>query len=160
MIVNDLGGSVKGEGTSRAADLTVDLITPRGGTAAANYGDVSDHEQCGALVQQALDTHGRLDIVVNNAGIVRDAAIWNMPVEDFDLVLAVHLRGTWSMCHHAAKHFRAMSKAGEPVAGRIINTTSGRRAHRQLRPDQLRHRQGGHRRASPSPSPRSWPARA
>jgi NAD(P)-dependent dehydrogenase (short-subunit alcohol dehydrogenase family) len=125
VIVNDLGGSVKGEGTSPAADLTVDLITQRGGTATPNYGDVSDHEQCGALVQQALDTHGRLDIVVNNAGIVRDAAIWNMPVEDFDLVLAVHLRGTWSMCHHAAKHFRAKSKAGEAVAGRIINTTSG-----------------------------------
>ncbi len=125
VVVNDLGGSVKGEGTSRAADDTVALVEARGGTAVANYGDVSDHEQCGALVQQALDTYGRLDIVVNNAGIVRDAAIWNMPVEDFDLVLSVHLRGTWSMCHHAAKHFRALSKAGEPVAGRIINTTSG-----------------------------------
>ena len=63
---------------------------------------MSDHEQCAALVQQALDAYGRLDIVVNNAGIVRDAAIWNMPVDDFDLVLSVHLRGTWSMCHHAA----------------------------------------------------------
>ena len=125
VVVNDLGGSVDGEGTSRAADDTVALVEARGGTAVANYGDVSDHDQCGALVQQALDTFGRLDIVVNNAGIVRDAAIWNMPVENFDLVLAVHLRGTWSMCHHAAKHFRAMSKAGEPVAGRIINTTSG-----------------------------------
>ena len=125
VVVNDLGGSVKGEGTSRAADDTVELVEARGGTAVANYGDVSDHEQCAALVQQALDAYGRLDIVVNNAGIVRDAAIWNMPVDDFDLVLSVHLRGTWSMCHHAAKHFRAMSKAGEPVAGRIINTTSG-----------------------------------
>ncbi len=125
VVVNDLGGSVDGEGTSRAADDTVALVEARGGTAVANYGDVSDHEQCGALVQQALDAYGRLDIVVNNAGIVRDAAIWNMPVENFDLVLSVHLRGTWSMCHHAAKHFRAMSKAGEPVAGRIINTTSG-----------------------------------
>ncbi|MCU0311736.1 MAG: SDR family oxidoreductase [Acidimicrobiales bacterium] len=125
VVVNDLGGSVEGEGASRAADDTVALVEARGGTAVANYGDVSDHDQCGALVQQAIDTFGRLDIVVNNAGIVRDAAIWNMPVENFDLVLAVHLRGTWSMCHHAARHFRAMSKAGEPVAGRIINTTSG-----------------------------------
>ncbi len=125
VVVNDLGGSVEGEGASPAADDTVALVEARGGTAVANYGDVSDHDQCGALVQQALDTFGRLDIVVNNAGIVRDAAIWNMPVENFDLVLAVHLRGTWSMCHHAARHFRAMSKAGEPVAGRIINTTSG-----------------------------------
>jgi NAD(P)-dependent dehydrogenase (short-subunit alcohol dehydrogenase family) len=125
VVVNDLGGSEKGEGASRAADDTVKLVEDRGGEAVANYGDVSDHDQCGALVQQALDTYGRLDIVVNNAGIVRDAAIWNMPVEDFDKVLAVHLRGTWSMCHHAARYFRARSKAGEPVNGRIINTTSG-----------------------------------
>lgn len=125
VIVNDLGGSEKGEGTSRAADDTVAIVESRGGTAVANYGDVSDHQQCGEMVQQALDTFGRLDIVINNAGIVRDAAIWNMPVEDFDLVLGVHVRGTWSMCHHAATHFRAQAKAGETVAGRIVNTTSG-----------------------------------
>ena len=125
VVVNDLGGSVGGEGEGRAADETVAILAERGGEGVANYADVSDHDQCEAMVQQALDTYGRLDIVVNNAGIVRDAAIWNMPVDDFDKVIAVHLRGTWSMCHHAAKHFRAKSKAGDPVAGRIINTTSG-----------------------------------
>jgi len=125
VVVNDLGGSERGEGASRAADQTVDLVTSKGGEAIANYGDVSDHDDCGQLVQQALDTYGRLDIVVNNAGIVRDAAIWNMPVEDFDTVMAVHVRGTWSMCHHTAKHFRAKAKAGDAVNGRIINTTSG-----------------------------------
>jgi NAD(P)-dependent dehydrogenase (short-subunit alcohol dehydrogenase family) len=125
VVVNDLGGTAQGEGTSRDADLTVDLVRQRGGTAVANYGDVSDHEQCGQLVRHAIDELGGLDIVVNNAGIVRDAAIWNMPVENFDKVLAVHLRGTWSLSHHAARWFRGEAKAGRRRAGRIINTTSG-----------------------------------
>jgi NAD(P)-dependent dehydrogenase (short-subunit alcohol dehydrogenase family) len=103
----------------------VALIAARGGEASPNFANVTDHEQCGELVQQAIDTYGRLDIVVNNAGIVRDAAIWNMPVADFDAVMNVHVRGTWSMSHFAAVYFRAQAKAGEKVAGRIINTTSG-----------------------------------
>ncbi len=125
VVVNDLGSTVSGSGSGRDADETVALVEKRGGTAVANYGDVSDHEQCGALVQQAIDTWGRLDILVNNAGIVRDAAVWNMPVEDFDAVIAVHVRGTWSCSHHAAVHWRSRSKAGDKVVGRIINTTSG-----------------------------------
>jgi NAD(P)-dependent dehydrogenase (short-subunit alcohol dehydrogenase family) len=125
VVVNDLGSTVSGSGSGRDADETVALVEKRGGIAVANYGDVSDHEQCGALIQQAIDTWGQLDILVNNAGIVRDAAIWNMPVEDFDAVMAVHVRGTWSCSHHAAVHWRARTKAGEPVVGRIINTTSG-----------------------------------
>ena len=125
VVVNDLGGSARGEGAGRAADDTVALVEARGGVAVANYGDVSDHEQCGALVQQAIDTFGPLDILVNNAGIVRDAAIWNMPVEDWDAVMRVHVRGTWSCSHHAARYWRERSKAGEPLHARIINTTSG-----------------------------------
>jgi NAD(P)-dependent dehydrogenase (short-subunit alcohol dehydrogenase family) len=125
VVVNDLGSSVRGSGSGRDADETVAVIEERGGTAVANYGDVSVHEACGALVQQAIETWGRLDILVNNAGIVRDAAIWNMPVEDFDAVMAVHVRGTWSCSHFAASHWRSRSKAGEQVIGRIINTTSG-----------------------------------
>jgi NAD(P)-dependent dehydrogenase (short-subunit alcohol dehydrogenase family) len=125
VVVNDLGGSARGEGSGRDADVTVGLIEKRGGEAVANYGDVGDHEQAGALVQQAIDTWGRLDVLVNNAGIVRDGAIWNMSVDDFDAVLRVHLRGTWSCSHHAAVHWRNRSKAGERVVGRIINTTSG-----------------------------------
>jgi NAD(P)-dependent dehydrogenase (short-subunit alcohol dehydrogenase family) len=125
VVVNDLGTSVTGEGAGRDADETVALVEKLGGEAVPNYGDVSDHQQCGELVQQAVDTWGRLDILVNNAGIVRDGAIWNMRVEDFDAVMAVHVRGSWSCSHHAAVHWRTRSKSGEKVVGRIINTTSG-----------------------------------
>jgi NAD(P)-dependent dehydrogenase (short-subunit alcohol dehydrogenase family) len=125
VVVNDLGSSVRGEGSGHDADDTVGLIEKRGGEAIANYGDVGDHEQAGALIQQAVDTWGRLDVLVNNAGIVRDAAIWNMTVDDFDAVMRVHVRGTWSCSHHAAVHWRARAKAGEKLVGRIINTTSG-----------------------------------
>jgi NAD(P)-dependent dehydrogenase (short-subunit alcohol dehydrogenase family) len=125
VVVNDLGGSVEGEGTGRDADLTVAIIDKRGGEAIANYEDVADHEGAGRMVQQAIDTWGRLDILVNNAGIVRDAAIWNMDESAFDAVLRVHVKGTWSPCHHAARHWRARAKAGETFTGRIITTTSG-----------------------------------
>jgi NAD(P)-dependent dehydrogenase (short-subunit alcohol dehydrogenase family) len=125
VVVNDLGGSVSGEGTSRDADLTVALIEKRGGTAAANYEDVADQEGAGRMVQQAVDTYGQLDILVNNAGIVRDGAIWNMTDSDFDAVIRVHVKGTWAPSHHAARHWRERSKNGETFTGRIINTTSG-----------------------------------
>jgi NAD(P)-dependent dehydrogenase (short-subunit alcohol dehydrogenase family) len=125
VIVNDLGGSVSGEGSGRDADLTVGLIEDRGGKASANYADISDEEQAAAMVQQAVDEHGRLDVLVNNAGIVRDGAIWNMSPADFDAVIRVHLRGTWLPCHFAAKHWRARSQGGESFTGRIINTVSG-----------------------------------
>ncbi len=125
VVVNDLGGSERGEGSGKAADDTVALIEAAGGTAAPNYANVANHEQCGELIQQAVDTYGQLDILVNNAGIVRDSAIWNMPVDDWDAVMAVHVRGTWSTSHFAAKHFRDRAKQGGDVHGRIINTTSG-----------------------------------
>jgi len=125
VVVNDLGGSVDGEGTSRDADLTVKIIESRGGVAVASYEDVADHEGAGRLVAQAVDTWGQLDILVNNAGIVRDGAIWNMDDADFDAVLRVHVKGSWSPSHWAAKHWRARSTAGETFTGRIINTTSG-----------------------------------
>ena len=126
VVVNDLGSSVSGEGAGRDADVVVDIIKAAGGTASANYGDVSDEDQAAAMVQQAIDEYGRLDIVVNNAGIVRDRAIWNMSAADFDLVMKVHVRGTWLVCRAAAQHWRDRAKAGNgKVAGRIINTTSG-----------------------------------
>ncbi len=125
VVVNDLGGSVRGEGTGKAADDTVALVEKEGGTAVANYSDVSNYEQAGELVKQAIDTFGRLDIVINNAGIVRDAAVWNMPEKDFDAVMAVHVKGTWNTSHHAAKYWREQSKSVGKVNGRIINTTSG-----------------------------------
>ena len=126
VVVNDLGGSVTGEGESKDADLTVGLIHERGGEAVANYENVADHEGAGRMVQQAIDTWGRLDILVTNAGIVRDSAIWNMSEADFDAVIAVHLKGMWSPCHHAAVHWRKVNKeTGRPVGGRVITTTSG-----------------------------------
>jgi NAD(P)-dependent dehydrogenase (short-subunit alcohol dehydrogenase family) len=124
VVVNDLGGSVRGEGAGKAADETVALIEQAGGTAVPNYADVSNYEQAGQLVQQAIDTYGTLDILINNAGIVRDAAVWNMPEADFDAVMAVHVKGTWNTSSHASKYWRAQSKQGQ-VRGRIINTTSG-----------------------------------
>jgi NAD(P)-dependent dehydrogenase (short-subunit alcohol dehydrogenase family) len=125
VVVNDLGGSVGGEGASKDADLTVKVIESRGGVAVANYEDVADHEGAGRMVAQAVDTWGQLDVLVNNAGIVRDGAIWNMTSDDFDAVLRVHIKGSWGPSHWAAKHWRARAKAGETFTGRIINTTSG-----------------------------------
>jgi NAD(P)-dependent dehydrogenase (short-subunit alcohol dehydrogenase family) len=126
VVVNDLGGSVKGEGTGKDADLTVEIIEKRGGEAVANYENVADHEGAGRMVAQAVDTRGRLDILVTNAGIVRDSAIWNMSESDFDAVINVHLKGMWSPCHHAAVHWRKVNKeTGQPVGGRVITTTSG-----------------------------------
>ena len=125
VVVNDLGSTVGGEGASKDADLTVKLVESRGGTAVANYEDVADHEAAGRMIAQAVDTWGRLDVLVNNAGIVRDGAIWNMSADDFDAVLRVHVKGTWGPSHWAAKHWRARAKAGETFTGRIINTTSG-----------------------------------
>lgn len=126
VVVNDLGGSVTGDGVGRDADLTVAVIEGRGGEAVANYDDVADFAGAGAMVAQAVDHWGRLDILVNNAGIVRDATIWNMSEDDFDKVVRVHLKGTWAPCKHAAQHWRAVNAdTGAPVGGRIINTTSG-----------------------------------
>ena len=160
VVVNDLGTSVTGDGADeKAADLTVELITQRGGTAVASYDDVSDYDGAGRMVQQAIDTYGQLDVLVNNAGIVRDGAIWNMSEADFDAVIKVHVKGTWAPSHHAARHWRDRAKAGEVFTGRVINTTSGAGPGRQLRPDELRHRQGRHRRDDPDPVARALQAR-
>jgi NAD(P)-dependent dehydrogenase (short-subunit alcohol dehydrogenase family) len=126
VVVNDLGTSVSGEGTGRDADRVVEIIAGRGGEAIANYGDVGDEADAAALIDGAVDTWGRLDVVVNNAGIVRDRAIWNMEVADFDLVMRVHVRGTWLVSRAAARHWRDRAKQQTgPVGGRLINTVSG-----------------------------------
>jgi NAD(P)-dependent dehydrogenase (short-subunit alcohol dehydrogenase family) len=125
VVVADLGTSVSGEGAGQDADEVVALITESGGTAVADYADIADETQAAALVERTVREFGRLDIVVNNAGIARDRVIWNMTAEDFDSVMRVHVRGTWLMTRLAAKHWRARSQAGEQCSGRVINTTSG-----------------------------------
>ena len=125
VVVNDLGSNVDGTGSGSDADETVKIITERGGTAVANYGDVSDESATKEMIDQAVGQFGNLDVVVNNAGIVRDRVIWNMTPGDFDLVMRVHVRGSWLMSHHAAAYWRSRAKAGEAVRGRIVNTTSG-----------------------------------
>ncbi|MGD9797386.1 MAG: SDR family NAD(P)-dependent oxidoreductase [Acidimicrobiia bacterium] len=131
VVVNDLGSSSTGEGSGRDADAVVALIESRGGTAVADYGDVGDEDQANAMVAAAVDAFGKLDIAVNNAGIARDRAVWNMDVADFDLVMRVHVRGTWLVSRAAARHWRDRAKAavgedaGGRVAGRIVNTISG-----------------------------------
>ena len=126
VLVNDLGATLAGEGTGRDADLTVNLIEERGGAAASNYEDVADVEGAARMVDQAIELFGRLDIVVNNAGIARDATIWGMTETDWDSVIRVHLKGTFAPTQAAVRHWRERSKAGDDVSyGRIINTTSG-----------------------------------
>ena len=125
VVVNDLGSSVSGEGSSKDADLTVELIAARDGTAVADYGNVADEADADAMIDHAIDKWGRLDILVNNAGIVRDAAIWNLTTEAWDAVMGVHVRGPWLTSRAAARHWRSLEKAGLDSRGRIINTTSG-----------------------------------
>jgi NAD(P)-dependent dehydrogenase (short-subunit alcohol dehydrogenase family) len=130
VIVNDLGTSLSGEGTGKIADEVVAIIENRGGTAVSDFSDVGDEEQVDLAVERAYSQLGRLDIVVNNAGIVRDKAIWNMTVDDFDLVMRVHVRGSWLTSRAVARKWREESKAnGGKVYGRIINTTSGAGLH-------------------------------
>jgi NAD(P)-dependent dehydrogenase (short-subunit alcohol dehydrogenase family) len=125
VVCNDLGGTSKGEGADTApVDETVRIITERGGEAVANYDDVSSWDGAAAIVQQAIDTWGALDVVVNNAGILRDSSIVKMTEEDWDKVIAVHLKGTFNMTHHACLYWSEESKAGRPRRASIVNTVS------------------------------------
>jgi len=125
VVVNDLGVAVDGSGSDqRPAEEVVEEIRAAGGEAATNFDDVSTWDGAQRLVQQAIDTWGAIDIVVNNAGILRDRIIWSMTEEDWDDVIRVHLKGTFCTTRHAVGHWRAKHKAGEQVYGRVINTTS------------------------------------
>jgi NAD(P)-dependent dehydrogenase (short-subunit alcohol dehydrogenase family) len=114
-----------GEGASTGpAQEVVDEIVAAGGEAVANTDDISTFDGAGKLVAQTVDHFGRLDVLVNNAGILRDRMLVNMTEAEWDAVIAVHLKGTFGPTHHAANHWRDRSKAGEEVAGRVINTSS------------------------------------
>jgi NAD(P)-dependent dehydrogenase (short-subunit alcohol dehydrogenase family) len=91
----------------------------------ADGSSVSDYAAVEELVRRTVKAYGRLDAVVNNAGIIRDRMITSMSEEDFDQVIAVHLKGTWNVTHHACRYWREEVKAGRAVSGRIVNTTSG-----------------------------------
>ncbi len=126
VVVNDLGGAMDGTGKSGgpAHDVVAEIKATGVGDAVANEDDISSWEGAEALVRQAVDAFGRLDVVVNNAGILRDRMLTNMTEAEWDAVIKVHLKGTAGPSHHAAAHWREQSKAGAPVDGRIINTSS------------------------------------
>ncbi len=119
VVVNDPGVGRGGEKTEeRPADDVVGEILKAGGKASANYDSVSDYLKAGLMVRQCVDEFGKIDILVNVAGNLRERMIWNMSEDDFDSVDSVHLKGHWNMAHHAIKYMR---QAG---FGRIVNFSS------------------------------------
>ncbi|KAG7132173.1 Peroxisomal hydratase-dehydrogenase-epimerase like protein [Verticillium longisporum] len=116
VVVNDLGGSFKGEGTSsKAADVVVNEIKAAGGKAVANYNSVEDGDK---IIETAIQAFGRIDILINNAGILRDISFKNMTDQDWDLIMKVHVRGAYKCARAAWPHFRKQKY------GRVINTAS------------------------------------
>ena len=156
VVVNDLGGDRDGTGADvTPAQQVVDEITAMGGQAAVNGADVSDFAAAKEMVDQAIDTFGGLDVVVNNAGILRDRMLTNMTEDEWDLVIKVHLKGTFAP---AAPRRRVLAGAveggrGERRADHQHHVGVGHL--RQRRPDQLRRRQAGHRRLHVHRRPRA-----
>lgn len=125
VVVNDLGGANDGTGTDAGpAQQVVDEIVAAGGQAVANTDNVASWDGAKALVDQAISEFGGLDVLVNNAGILRDAFIAGMDESQWDAVIAVHLKGHAATLHHAAAYWKAQTKAGNPVAAAVINTAS------------------------------------
>ncbi|HLX21285.1 MAG TPA: SDR family oxidoreductase [Gaiellaceae bacterium] len=125
VVVNDVGGTLAGDGADLApAQLVVAEIEAAGGEAVADGENVADFDGARQLVQHAVDALGRLDIVVNNAGILRDRMLVNMSEEEWDAVIAVHLKGHFAVTRHAAAYWRERAKAGEQLHARVINTSS------------------------------------
>ena len=126
VVVNDLGTSLAGEGRDTdVAQAVVDEIRTAGGEAVANGDDVTDWQGAARLVKTAVDAFGGLDVLVNNAGFVRDRMFVSSSVEEWDAVIRVHLRGHFCPASHAVQFWRAEQKAGRAVDARIINTSSG-----------------------------------
>jgi NAD(P)-dependent dehydrogenase (short-subunit alcohol dehydrogenase family) len=137
VVVNDIGVGLDGTGGGNTgaaeaatsdpspAHAVVEEIKAGGGEAVVNGDNVADWDGAANLIQTAVDTFGRLDVLVNNAGIVRDRMIANTSEEEFDAVIVVHLKGHFATMRHAASYWRGLSKEGQPVDARIINTSSG-----------------------------------
>ncbi|ORL32884.1 SDR family oxidoreductase [Prescottella equi] len=126
VVVNDIGVGGDGSNTGETpAEQVVAEIKAAGGEAVTNGDDVASWEGAQNLIQTALDNFGRLDVLVNNAGFLRDRMLVGMSEEEWDAVIRVHLKGHFAPLRHAAAYWRAESKAGRPVDARIINTSSG-----------------------------------
>lgn len=125
VVVNDVGAEVDGSGTSMGpASEVVAAIEELGGRAVVNGDDVATDDGARRLIDTAVETFGGLDVVVNNAGILRDRMLVNMTFDEWDAVIRVHLRGAFATSHHAANYWRGRSKAGDEVSARIVNTSS------------------------------------
>ena len=125
VVVNDLGGNIDGTGGDLSpAEQVVQEIKAMGGDAVANGDSVASWEGAQRLINTAVETFGDLHAVINNAGILRDRMLTNMTEEEWDAVINVHLKGTFAPSRWAAAYWREQAKAGKPVDGRIINTTS------------------------------------
>ena len=119
VLINDPGVGRSGETTEeKPADTVVNEIIEAGGKACANFDSVAEYDSAGRMVMQCADTFGKIDFVVNVAGMLRERMIWNMTEDDFDQVVSVHLKGHWNMCHHASKLMRTAR------SGRIVNFSS------------------------------------
>ncbi|MEU9111465.1 SDR family oxidoreductase [Streptomyces sp. NPDC048483] len=126
IVVNDLGVAADGAGASTGpAQLVVEEIRALGGQAVAHTGDITTTDGAASLVATALDSFGRLDTLVNNAGFLRDRMLVNLDEDDWDAVLRVHLKGHFLPLRHAAAHWRAEAKAGRTPDARVVNTSSG-----------------------------------
>ena len=125
VVVNDLGASRDGSGgDSGPAQDVANEIKAAGGHAVANTDDISSYAGAKSIVDQAIDTFGGLDVVVNNAGILRDRMLFSMAEEEWDSVIKVHLKGTFGTSRFAAEYWRNRSKDGKTNDARIINTSS------------------------------------
>jgi len=125
VVVNDMGGGFDGAGQAAGpADEVVAEIKAAGGEAVANYESVTDYNGAKKIIDCAIDTFGQLNILVNNAGILRDRMIFNMAEEEFDAVMDVHVKGTFNCSRHACSYWREQHKAGNLLNGRIISTAS------------------------------------
>jgi NAD(P)-dependent dehydrogenase (short-subunit alcohol dehydrogenase family) len=125
VVVNDLGATLAGEGTDATpAQSVVNEIVAAGGEAVANYDDVSDFGAADHMIQRAIERYGGLDMLVLNAGILRDRMLVNMTEEEWDAVIGVHLKGHFAPLRHAAAYWRERSKGGESLRARVITTSS------------------------------------
>ncbi|WP_199431782.1 SDR family oxidoreductase [Qaidamihabitans albus] len=126
VVVNDIGAALDGSGLSRGPAQTVaDEIEAAGGEAVASTDDIADWSGAERLVHTAVESFGRLDVLVNNAGFLRDRMLVNLAEDEWDAAIRVHLKGHFAPLRHAAAYWRAETKAGRPPSARVVNTSSG-----------------------------------